>query len=437
MAVKVFPRGLYVPENKEKTSKKATEVASVPEEVVIHLWQHTGAPCNPLVQVGERVLVGQKIGDTDAFCSAPVHSSVSGEVIAIEPRLHFTGNQVLSVIIKSDGKQEEVKHKPVEGELTPEKIRAAVREAGLVGLGGAAFPTHVKLSPPKEKTIDTIIINGSECEPFITCDERNMLERTEELVDGCKLIMQVIGVKKAYIGIEMNKLEAIEQVEKAVSDEKDIKVVRLDTKYPQGAEKHLIKTVLDKEVPSGGLPMDVGVIVQNVGTTIAISEAIRKGKPLYERCLTVSGSGVKNPKNLRVKIGTPIGHLIEECGGFQGEPAKIVMGGPMTGHAQFSLDVPVVKGTSGIIVFTKEEVKVSNPRPCFRCGQCIKACPIFLMPNFIGTYIEAELIDKVEALSVMDCIECGLCAYICPAERPLIQLIKYAKGKILNKKKQG
>ncbi|MDP3013524.1 MAG: electron transport complex subunit RsxC, partial [Candidatus Subteraquimicrobiales bacterium] len=331
----------------------------------------------------------------------------------------------------------EMKFEPARGELTPEKIKTAVREAGLVGLGGAAFPTHVKLSPPKEKPINTIIINGSECEPYITCDKQNMLERTDELIDGCKLIMQATQAKRAFIGIEMNKLEAIDNVLKAISSEKDIQVVKLDTKYPQGAEKHLIKTVLSKEVPSGGLPMDVGTIVQNVGTTIAISEAVRKGKPLIERCLTVSGTGVKNPKNLRVKIGTPIGHLIEECGGFKDEIGKIIMGGPMTGHAQFSLDVPVVKGTSGVIVFTEDEVRVANPRACFRCGRCVKACPVFLMPNFIGTYIEAGLIDKVKALLVMDCFECGLCAYICPAERPLVQLIRHAKSKILNQKKKG
>lgn len=434
--VKIPRWGTYLPETKEKTSGKLIEDASLSSEVVIPLCQHIGAPCNPLVEKGDRVLVGQKIGDTEAFCSAPVHASVSGEVIAVEPRPHFTGGCLLSVVIAADGKQESVEFAGVSGKLTPQKVRCAVREAGLVGLGGAAFPTHVKLCPPEGKSIDSVIINGCECEPFITCDHRNMLEKADLLLDGLRIIMATVEAEKGYIGIEMNKLDVIRKVEELVAGEENIKVVRLDTKYPHGAEKQLIKAVLEREVPSGGLPMDVGALVHNAGTTIAISEAVREGKPLTERVLTVTGPGVKNPKNLRVKIGTPIGHLIEGCGGFEGEPGKVIMGGPMTGFAQFSLDVPVVKGTSGVVLFPRDQVEITPHGPCFRCGRCIRACPVFLVPNFIGLYVERDMIDKAEVYSVMDCIECGLCAYVCPARRPLVQYMKYAKGKIMARRKK-
>ncbi len=411
----------------------------MPAEVIIPLQQHIGAPCNPLVKVEERVLVGQKIGDSDSYVSAPVHSSVSGRVVAIEPRLIHTGDKVLSIVIASDEKQEVAPSHGLSDEeaMDSDKVRAVIRTAGLVGLGGAAFPTHVKLTPPKDKPISDVIINGCECEPYIAGDHRNMLENPEAIVDGLKIILRILGAKKGYIAIETNKIDAIRHINDLISSEENIKVVPLTAKYPQGAEKQLIQAVLCKEVPSGCIPCEVEALVQNVGTTIAISEAIRKGKPLIERVLSIAGDGVREPKNLRVKIGTPASHLIEECGGLKGNPGKIIFGGPMTGFALFDLNTPIVKGTSGIVILPKEMVPVSDPRACIRCGKCVQVCPIYIMPNFIGQYIEVGMIDNAEEASVMDCIECGLCGYVCPAQRPLIQLIRHAKAKITDNRRKG
>jgi len=436
MPLKTFRGGVHPPYHKELTKDKAIEQASLPPEVVIPLHQHTGAPCQPLVQKGDKVLAGQKIGQADAFISAPIHSSVSGEVKTIEPRPYFAGTLVLSVVIVPDEEQKKM-HIDVpkrEEELTPGKVRAIVKEAGIVGLGGAAFPTHVKLSPPKEKPIDSVIINGCECEPYLTCDHRNMLEKSEELIDGLKIIMKTVGASKGYFGIEVNKPDALEKIQALVSQEKKIEVVPLETRYPQGSEKHLIKALLGREVPSKGLPMDVGALVQNVGTTIAISEAVRQGKPLVERVLTVTGSAIKNPKNLMAKIGTPVKYLIEECGGFNGTAGKIIFGGPMTGIAQTNLEAPIVKGTSGIVVFSQEEANELEIKPCIRCGRCIEVCPMSLLPNFLGIYGEVGIWEQAERYNVFDCIECGCCAYICPAERPLVQWIKLAKLELQKKK---
>ncbi len=441
--LKTLKKGMMFPDKydflKSQLGKKPIEEASLSEEVVIPLSQHIGAPCKPLVEVKQRVLVGQKIGDSNGFVSAPVHSSVSGEIKAIEPRLIFTGDKVLSVIIAPDGKQEVAGFNGLSEEeiVCPDKVRAVVRESGIVGLGGAAFPTHVKLTPPKDKPVKDVIVNGCECEPFIAGDHRNMLENAESIIDGLRIILQTIGAEKGYIAIETNKIDALHHISNLVSSEKNIKVVPLNAKYPQGAEKQLIQVVLGREVPSGCIPCEVGALVQNVGTTIAISKAIREGKPLFERVLSVTGSGINEPKNLRVKIGTSVSHLIKECGGFKGEPGKVVFGGPMTGFALFDLSVPVVKGTSGIVVFKKGTASISDPRGCIRCGRCVQVCPINIMPNFIGQYVEAGMIDNAESSGVMDCIECGVCAYVCPAQRPLIQFMRYAKSKIVANRKKG
>ncbi|MDO8886129.1 electron transport complex subunit RsxC [Candidatus Oleimmundimicrobium sp.] len=441
--LKILKKGLIFPPKhelpKKVLGKKPIEDASLAAEVVIPLSQHIGAPCNPLVKAEERVLVGQKIGNSDSYVSASVHSSVSGEVVVVEPRLNHTGNKVLSVVIAPDGKQETLSFQGLSDEeiTNPDKVRTAIREAGLAGLGGAAFPTHVKLTPPKDKPISDVIINGCECEPYIAGDHRNMLENAEAIIDGLKIILKTLGAKKGYIAIETNKIDAIHHISDLVSSEENIKVVPLIAKYPQGAEKQLIQVLLHKEVPSGCIPSEVGALVQNVGTVIAISEAVRKGKPLTERILSVAGPGINEPKNLRVKIGTPVSHLIEECGGFKGDPGKIVFGGPMTGFALFDLDVPVIKGTSGIVVLPKEMVHLSDSRACIRCGSCIQICPVSIMPNYIGQYAEVEMIDQAEEADVMDCIECGLCSYVCPAHRPLIQLIRHAKAKIVSNRKKG
>lgn len=437
--LRTFLGGAYPPEHKELTKDKPVEEVPLPEEIIIPLIQHTGAPCQPLVEKGAAVKAGQKIGESDAFISAPVHSSVCGTVSAVEYRMHFTGIKVLSVVIKPDEQQKPLSFKSGDGaKLTPEEIKARVKEAGIVGLGGAAFPTHVKLSPPSDKSIDSVIINGCECEPFITCDHRNMLERSDEIIFGLKTIMKTVGAEKGYIAVEENKEDAAHLLREKVSDEPQLQVVMLHTKYPQGAEKQLIKTILNREIPSGKLPSEVGALVQNVGTTIAITEAVKYKKPLIERVLTVSGSGVAEPKNLRVRIGTPIEHLINHCGGFRGEPGKVVVGGPMTGFAQADLTAPVVKGTSAVLVFPREEVEVEKPaaRSCIRCGRCLEVCPMGLIPSFIGIYAGVEMWSEVEKYRVLDCMECGSCAYVCPNKIPLIELIKLSKLEILAKKRK-
>ncbi len=436
--LKTFKGGTHPPSYKEATADKPIEEISLPSEVVIPLTQHIGAPNKPLVAQGDKVLAGQKIGEIETFVSAPVHASVSGKVKAVEPRPHFLGIKMPSVVIVLDEEQEESKMEVSSKEPEPSEIRMLVREAGLVGLGGAAFPTHVKLSPPKEKPVDVVIINGCECESFLTCDYRQMLEEAHDLVDGVILIMKVLGAKRAFIGIEDNKPEAIEHLQKQVSGLHNVEVIVLPTKYPQGAEKMLINVVLGREVPSGGLPMDVGALVQNVGTTIAISKAVRQGKSLTERVITVSGSAIKEPKNLRVKIGTPLEHTINACGGFSKEPEKIIVGGPLTGFAQFDLSIPIIKGTSGILALTQDEISLAplNQTACIRCARCIDHCPIHLMPNYYAVYGELGDWDMVESFNVMDCIECGICSFVCPARIPHVQYIRLGKAGVLAKAKK-
>lgn len=437
MNAKTFQAGAHPPTFKEASSGKEVVEIPLPSEVVIPLHQHTGAPCDSLVKVGDKVLVGQKIGDTKAFVSAPVHASVAGEVKAVEPRPYFTGTQVMSVVIAVSEKQEMAqfpKGTSVE-EATPEDIRKAVREAGIVGMGGAAFPTSVKLSPPPDKPIDSVIINGGECEPFLTCDHRNMLEQVDALIKGARLLVKAVGASAVYFGVENNKPDAIQLLTEKVSCEEGMEVTPLECKYPQGAEKQLIKAVLNREVPPGKLPMEVGALVQNVGTAIAVYEAVTSGKPLFERVLTVSGPSAAEPKNVRVKVGTLASHILEQCGGIEGA-AKVILGGPMTGWAQSSLDVPVVKGTSGILALPAEMVEEEGWLPCVKCGKCVDHCPMFLYPNFIGTFAEAGRYDQAEAWGALDCFECGVCAYVCPAKRPLVQFVRFAKADIMARRRK-
>jgi electron transport complex protein RnfC len=437
--LKTFKGGIHPPYNKELTKHKPVEKAKLPQKVVIPMSQHVGAPCEPVVKVGDHVKVGQKIGEAKAFVSAPVHASVSGKVVAVEPRPHASGAHVLSVVIESDGMDEVYEGvkppKPLE-ELTPDEIKNLIREAGIVGMGGAGFPTQVKLSPPADKKIDTIIVNGAECEPYLTADHRLMVERPEDVVLGLRAIMKATGVSKAFIGIEDNKPDAIEAMKEAVKGFSDIEVVPLATKYPQGGEKQLINAITGREVPSGGLPMDVGVIVDNAGTCAAIANVLKTGMPLIERITTVTGAGVKEPKNLLARVGTPVGELIEQCGGFAGEPGKVIMGGPMMGISQSSLEVPVMKGTSGVLVLQKSEVKAVEPMPCIKCARCVDACPIHLLPTYLAKFAERGMWDEAERYHALDCIECGCCAYVCPANIPLTQLIRLAKNRILASKKK-
>jgi len=421
---------------KEHTQDKPIKTAVPPKIAIIPLIQHTGAPCEPIVKVGDKVKVGTKIGDSGKFVSSPVHSSISGTVLSIDKSPHPSLGQSLSVYIENDEKNEPdpayFKQKNIDS-LNADEIRSIIRDAGIVGLGGAAFPTHVKLTPPKEKKIDTLIINGAECEPYLTCDYRLMIENSCEILKGVRIIKKVLGVEKVFIAIEKNKPRAIRLMQQFLED---VKVAELKTLYPQGSEKTMIKGILNREVPSGGLPLDIGVVVQNVGTACAVYEAVERGKPLIERVVTVSGSCVKEPANLRVKIGTPIKDLIEQCGGLTGEPAKIIVGGPMMGIAQYSDSVPVTKATTGVLVFGKNEILNNDKwQQCISCSRCTDACPVGLVPSVLSMAAEKDKFGTAQEYNVFDCFECGNCGYVCPSKRPMVQLIKYAKSQILKKQK--
>lgn len=431
---RTFVGGVHPKEEKYLTENLGIEDALLPKQAVIPLHQHTGAPCLPLVKKDDFVKVGQKIGDSDKFISAPVHASISGKVAAVEPRLNFMGQMVNSVVIDSDGKQDQadsIKPYPVIEKISIQEILKAIKDCGIVGMGGAAFPTHVKLSPPEGKKIDSLIINGVECEPYLTCDYRLMLDDVFNLAYGIDICKKVLGVGRAYIGIEDNKPVAIQYLKKKLNK---VEVVSLKTKYPQGGEKQLIKAILKREVPSGGLPMDVGAVVVNVSTAAQIAKSLKTGMPLVERVITVTGKHLKRPANLKVKIGTSYRDLIDQCGGVEGEIRKVVSGGPMMGIAVPSLDVPVQKGTSGIVVFTEEEINEYTNEVCVRCGKCTEACPVYLNPSLLADYAEKGDWAMCKKLNAMDCIECGACSYACGSRRDIVQLIKLAKAEI---KKRG
>ena len=438
MTAKTFPRGgIHPPEHKEPTAGKPIVAAAVPAEVVIPLLQHTGAPCEPVVASGDHVLAGQKIGDCAAFISAPIHSPVSGTVTAIEQRLNFTKAKVLCAVIKSDAVQEQVPASATRDwrALSAEDIRAIVRQAGIVGLGGAAFPSSVKITPPKDKPIDSVIINGCECEPFLTCDEALMLDRPEDLIEATRMLVKVVGAKHGYIGIETNKPAAIAKLQGLLGSDPEIQVVPCEVKYPEGAEKQLIKAVLDREVPPGKLPSEVGALVQNVGSALAMLDAVTSGTPLTKRVVTVTGA-VKKPGNFEVMIGTPVSHLIDQAGGFAGAPGKVILGGPMTGWAISDLSVPVQKGTSGVVVLSREYVETHPVLACVRCGKCIEVCPMGLMPNMLGIYGERGRYDDAEKWNAMDCFECGSCAYVCPSKRPIIEWVRQTKQAVNDKRRR-
>lgn len=429
-----FHGGIHPEDFKNSTNTKKILNLLPPKKAIIPLQQHTGAVCKPLVNIGDIVKVGQKIGDAQAFISAPVHATISGKVVDISLMPHPLGTKVLSIIIESDEADtwaiEETKRDWKT--LGSEQIKHIVREAGVVGLGGAMFPLHVKLSPPKNKKIDTYILNGAECEPFLTADHRLMLEYAKQVVIGLKILMKATGVKKGIIGIEQNKPDALKKITDEINKESDtdVDIMALKVKYPQGAEKQLIKALLKREVPSGGLPMDVGVIVSNVGTSFAVYESVVERKPLVERIVTVTGGGIRNPQNLRVRIGTPFSNLIEACEGVKEEIGKIIMGGPMMGIAQHTADVPVIKGTSGILVQTKDEICDELEKCCIRCGNCSSVCPMKILPNVITNSIKNDRFEHAKEYGLLDCMECGACTYVCPARIPIVQYIKYGKTQL-------
>jgi len=430
---------IHPPDFKNITKNKKIEQAPLPKRAILHLSQHAGAPSEPAVNAGDSVKTGSLIAHAKGFISANLHSSISGRVIAIEESPHPIIGISKAIIVESDGQDtkaslDSIPAKDVSA-LSKEEIAALIREAGIVGMGGAAFPLSVKLNPPPAKKINTLIINGAECEPFLTCDHRLMLEKPKEIILGVQLMAKVLGVKDIIIGIEENKLDAIENIKSALFRIKDencrINMVNLKTRYPQGGEKQLIETLLDKEVPSGGLPLDIGVVVNNVQTVFAVYEAVYLRKPLYERVITVSGSFPSIAKNILTRIGTPIKDILDYCGlSPKAGVYKIIMGGPMMGVAQFNLNAPVIKGTSGILALDKKFKVKEEELGCIRCSRCIEACPLGLMPCAIGLSVKKERFDIAGSYDPLDCIECGSCSFVCPSKIPLVQLIKLAKLKI-------
>jgi electron transport complex protein RnfC len=428
---KSFRGGVHPNDRKIYTAGKPIEIAPLPSKVVIPVRQHIGAPCTPIVNKGDEVKKGQIIAKSDAFVSSNIHASISGKVIDVADYPHPVFGKCLSIVIENDGKDEWIAGIPVERDwqtLDEKSIKNIIREAGVVGMGGATFPTHVKLAPPPEKKIDTFILNAAECEPYLTADHRMMLEESGRIVTGVKIVMKALGVTKGYVGIENNKMDAVEVMTKAFAGT-GIEVVAVPTKYPQGAEKMLIKVLAGKEVPSGGLPMDVGAVVQNVGTVAAICDAVTKGIPLIERVVTVSGKAIKEPKNLLVRIGTSFQDAIDFCGGFSSTPEKIIMGGPMMGFAQPGTDLPIIKGVSGILAFAEGEANTGTQSPCIRCGRCVEACPMGLNPSMLSILGERNLYEEAkEDFNLLDCVECGSCVYVCPAKRNIVQYVKYSKA---------
>nr|WP_321357533.1 electron transport complex subunit RsxC [uncultured Draconibacterium sp.] len=426
--------GVHPPENKLSKDKKI-EVLSLPKTVFIPVAQHIGAPATPTVKRGDEVKTGQVIAQSSSFVSTNIHSSVSGKVKKVDFSADSSGYPKQGIFIDVDGDEWEegidrsedlVKKISVEGPDIVKKIQ----EAGIVGLGGATFPTHVKLVPPKGMKAEVLLINGVECEPYLTSDHRLMLEKADEIMVGIQLLMKAMGVEKAVIGIENNKPDAIKLLKEKSASYRGVSVQPLKVQYPQGGEKQLINAVTGKEVPSGALPIAVGAVVSNVGTAFAVYEAIQKNKPLVERVVTVTGKGVEKPSNFMVRIGTATSELIEAAGGLPENTGKIISGGPMMGRAIASLDVPVTKGTSGLLLMQEEESKREEIQACIRCSRCTSVCPMGLEPYLLMTLGEKQIFDRAENERIMDCIECGSCSYTCPSSRPLLDYIRFGKGKV-------
>ncbi len=435
---KTFKGGAHPPENKHYTERKSIENCPVPEKVIIPLQQHIGSPPEIIIEKGAEVKTGEPIAKATRFVSVPVHATISGTVTSIEKYPHPLGTDLLSMIIESDGNDiwtNSIKHDPDFFDLPVDEMKNRIQQAGIAGMGGAAFPTHVKLSPPPEKPIEILFLNGVECEPYLTSDHRLMLEHPDEILNGLRILMKILKVKRAVIGIEKNKPDAIRLFQKKTKSRKKISILPLEVKYPQGAEKQLIHAATGRVIPSGGLPMDVGCLVQNVGTAFAIYEAVSSNKPLIERVITVTGPGLQEPKNLRVRIGTPFKSLIEYCGGYTNTSVKLINGGPMMGIAQYTDEVPVIKGTSGILVLDSKTAAHREEQPCIRCARCIDTCPMKLMPTELASLVKHEKYDQAAHIGLYDCIECGTCGFICPANIQLVHYIKLGKA-ILNEKRK-
>ena len=426
--------GVHPPENKLSADKKIV-ILPIPKTVFIPVAQHIGAPATPVVKRGDEVKVGQIIAKSSSFVSTSIHSSVSGKVKKVDFSADSSGYVKQGVFIDVaddewiegiDRSEELVKDFDLDGR----KIVQKIQDAGIVGLGGATFPTHVKLVPPKGMKAEVLLINGVECEPYLTSDHRLMLEKADEILVGTQILMKAMNVEKAVVGIENNKTDAIKLLSEKIKDYKGISVIALKVQYPQGGEKQLINAVTGKEVPSGGLPIAVGAVVSNVGTAFAVYEAIQKNKPLFERVVTITGKGVKKPSNFKVRIGTATTELVEAAGGLPENTGKVISGGPMMGRAVASLDIPVTKGTSGILLMQNEESTRGDYINCIRCSRCVSVCPMGLEPYLLMTLGEQQIFDRAEDEKIMDCIECGSCSYTCPSNRPLLDYIRFGKGKV-------
>jgi Na+-translocating ferredoxin:NAD+ oxidoreductase subunit C len=441
MSGNTFPKGgIHPAEHKELTEHLAIEEMPPPNQVVIPLSMHFGAPAKPVVKKKQEVQEGEVLATVEKALGATIHSSVTGVVKTIEPRPHPTMVRCEAIVIDLDPSAAPKTYELQDWrKTTREQLLAKVKEAGIVGLGGAGFPTHVKLSPPPTAKIDFLVLNGAECEPYLTTDHRIMLEYPEKVVEGAKILLKILGIKTAIIGIELNKPDAINAMNKAAqqsagSDDLEVRVQGMKVKYPQGSEKQLIYSLTGRSVPGGGLPFDVGVIVQNISTTLAIFEAATMNKPLYEKVVTFSGRALKRQANLKVKVGTLLSDVAAYLGGTTEDLVKIVSGGPMMGFAVSTLDVPITKTSSGVLFLNSKETDVGQFGPCIHCGWCLEACPMGLAPKEIAIYVEAGKGHLTEKFGLFDCFECGCCAYVCPAKRPLVQFARLAKIQV---KKHG
>jgi electron transport complex protein RnfC len=426
-----FRHGVHPPEEKELTNHLPIRRMPYADELVFPLRQHAGKPALLCVKVGDHVERGDTLGEADGFMSVPIHSSAAGTVVDVDWWPHPDGSMAMAVRLKVDRYAPQIPRPRLvprwEGLRLDEVVRA-VQRAGVVGLGGAAFPTHVKLAPPKDHVVHTLIINGAECEPYLTSDHRTMVEYAPRVLFGIRVMMRSLGVTKCVVGIERNKPDAIEAMRAAVPADLAVEILPLTVKYPQGAEKILIKAVTGLEVPSGKLPVTVGVVVQNVGSVAAIAEVFETGLPLIERIVTVSGHGLRRPANLIVPVGTKLRDLLAYCDGVTPDAAEVIIGGPMMGQAQANLDAPVIKGTTGVVVLEKSETREQRSWPCIHCGHCLDACPVFLNPSGLGDLARVGRYEEMAAMHLADCMLCGSCAYVCPSNIPLAQLFQASKA---------
>lgn len=438
--MKTFKIGGIHPSENKLSAKSPIRQAGLPKQAVISLYQHIGAPAKPVVAKGDEVKVGMLIAEADGFVSVPIHSSVSGKVNKIDAVVDASGYRRPAIFIDVEGdeweegidRSEDLVTLAQHPELTAEEIVGKIKAAGIVGMGGATFPCHVKLSPPKGTKAECVIINAVECEPYLTADHRLMLEKPDEILVGTELIMKAVGVEKGYIGIESNKPDAIALLTERAKQHPHIEIVPLKVKYPQGGEKQLIAAVMEREVPAPpALPIHVGAVVQNVGTTFAIYEAVMKNKPLFERVITVTGKDVHQPSNLLARIGTPMSQLIDECGGLPEDTGKVIGGGPMMGKALMHLDVPVCKGSSGLLLLGEREARRKAPQPCIRCAKCVSACPMGLEPYLLATASALRKWDVAEENGITSCIECGSCQFTCPSARPILDNVRMGKTTVM------